>query len=313
MGAFFALVFLSVATLVVAGASVARPRRVKKRLARLSDGSRAVIDEPSSDGEGLFPGRQDGGWAKLLGPAARLLGGDAQTEAVGRARQRLREAGYRQGSALTIFLGSRMVLAITAPFATLFYIRTTDLTQLQIVLSVCIAAGIGLVVPSYWLDRRRSARKLEIQNGLPDALDLMVVCVEAGLGVNSSMARISQEFRGTSPIIAAEFELVTLEVRAGKSTTDALRSLAERTAVADIGSLVAMLVQTERFGTSVAETLRVFADSMRSQRMLRAEEQAGKAPLKMLFPTVVIFMATLIIAIGPGIIQMMNFFGENSK
>jgi tight adherence protein C len=113
--------------------------------------------------------------------------------------------------------------------------------------------------------------------------------------------------------MAMEFELVTLEVRAGKSTTDALRSLAERTAVTEIGSLVAMLVQTERFGTSVADTLRVFADSMRTHRMLRAEEQAGKAPLKMLFPTVVIFIATLIIAIGPGLMQMFSFFDDVQK
>jgi tight adherence protein C len=307
----FGLIFLSVATLVLAGGSMVRPRPVKKRLARLSDGTRAVIEEPVSDTGGLLPRPQNDGWAGLLAPVVGLFGGDEQRAAVGRMRQRLREAGYRQPSALTIFMGSRIVLAVVAPFVTLFFVQTTDFTQLEIVVSVCMAAGIGLVAPSTWLDRRRAARKLEIQNGLPDALDLMVVCVEAGLGVNASLARVSQEFGTTSPIVAAEFELVTLEVRAGKSTTDALRSLAERTAVSEIGSLVAMLVQTERFGTSVADTLRVFADSMRSQRMLRAEEQAGKAPIKMLFPTVVIFMATLIIAIGPGLMQMFAFFGEH--
>ena len=103
---------------------------------------------------------------------------------------------------------------------------------------------------------------------------------------------------------------MTLEARAGKSSTEALRSLAERTGVSEVNSLVAMLVQTERFGTSVADTLRVFADSMRVQRMLRAEEQAGKAPLKMLFPTLIIFVATLIVTLGPGLMQMFAFFGE---
>ena len=144
----------------------------------------------------------------------------------------------------------------------------------------------------------------------PDALDLMVVCVEAGLGINMSLKRISREFARSQPILAAEFELVTLEIMAGKRTTDALRSLADRTGVDEVGSLVAMLVQTERFGTSLADTLRVHADGMRAQRMLRAEEQAGKAPLKMLFPTLIIFIATMIVTIGPGLLQMFAFFGD---
>jgi tight adherence protein C len=168
------------------------------------------------------------------------------------------------------------------------------------------------VAPSYWLDRARSKRQMSIILGLPDALDLMVVCVEAGLGINASLARVAREFHRSNPILSAEFELVTLEIRAGKSSTDALRALSERTGVSEVASLVAMLVQTERFGTSVADTLRVHADSLRVQRLLRAEEQAGKAPLKMMFPTLIIFIATLIVTIGPGLMQMFSFFGEKT-
>ena len=185
-----------------------------------------------------------------------------------------------------------------------------NLSEMKLVVILCCSAAVGLVAPSYWLDRARKKRQMEIILGLPDALDLMVVCVEAGLGINASLARVAREFHRSSPILSTEFELVTLESRAGKSSTDALRSLAERTGVSEVASLVAMLVQTERFGTSVADTLRVHADSLRVQRLLRAEEQAGKAPLKMMFPTLVIFIATLIVTIGPGLIKMFGFFKE---
>ena len=146
--------------------------------------------------------------------------------------------------------------------------------------------------------------------GLPDGLDMMVVCVEAGLGINASLVRIADEFVLSNPIMSAEFELVTLEIRTGKSNTEALRALADRTGVSEVSSLVAMLVQTERFGTSLADTLRVQADALRVQRLQRAEELAAIAPLKMLFPTVIIFVATLIVTIGPGMLQLFQFFGD---
>ena len=121
----------------------------------------------------------------------------------------------------------------------------------------------------------------------------------------------SREFARSHTILAAEFELVTLEIRAGKSTTEALRALGTRTGVEEVSSLVAMLVQTERFGTSLADTLRVHAESLRVQRTQRAEEQAGKAPLKMMFPTLLIFAATLMVTLGPGFLQLAAMFGDN--
>jgi tight adherence protein C len=180
--------------------------------------------------------------------------------------------------------------------------------ELQFMALLAVSVVVGFFGPSYWVDRKRVARQDEIIRGLPDALDLMVVCVEAGLGSNASLDRIAREFKRTNPILSAEFALVTLEIRAGKSGTEALRGLALRSGVAEVASLVAMLAQTERFGTNLADTLRVHADCLRVQRMQRAEEQAGKAPLKMMFPTLIIFAATLLVTLGPGMMKLMGFF-----
>lgn len=296
-----ALVFGAAATLVFGAANLKRQSGVKRRLARLADGSAAPI--PTSEGEGAG----DLNWlVKLLTPFAPR----SDTASMGRVRRRLVEAGYRTDSAIVIYMGSRLALALLLPFLVLISSPAWNLSELKLVVLLCCSAGVGLVAPSHWLDRARKKRQMEIILGLPDALDMMVVCVEAGLGINASLARVAREFQRSNPVLSTEFELVTLEIRAGKSGTDALRALSERTGVSEVASLVAMLVQTERFGTSVADTLRVHADSLRVQRLLRAEEQAGKAPLKMMFPTLIIFIATLIVTIGPGLIKMFSFFKD---
>ena len=297
------LVFGAAAAFVLAATSLTGNRNVKRRLARLADGSAAPI--PIADAS---EARERHHWiVKLLAPfAARAATG----ESASRVRRRLIEAGYRRDSAIGFYMSSRLVLALLLPALVLVASPAWNLSEMKLVLILCCAGGMGLVVPSYWLDKARSARQMSIILGLPDALDLMVVCVEAGLGINASLARVAREFHRTNPVLSTEFELVTLEIRAGKSSVDALRSLSDRTGVSEVGSLVAMLVQTERFGTSVADTLRVHADSLRVQRLLRAEEQAGKAPLKMMFPTLIIFIATLVVTIGPGLIKMFAFFKE---
>ena len=186
-----------------------------------------------------------------------------------------------------------------------------DLGEMQLIVLLCGSAGLGLVTPSFYLDRRRAARKMNIVLALPDALDLMVVCVEAGLGINMSLKRIAREFARSQPILAAEFELVTLEIMAGKSHHPGPAQPARSApGVDEVGSLVAMLVQTERFGTSLADTLRVHADSLRVQRTQRAEELAGKAPLKMMFPTLLIFAATLMVTLGPGFLKLSALFSD---
>ena len=180
---------------------------------------------------------------------------------------------------------------------------------LQIGFLVLISAFF-YVLPSIVLDNRIKARQHAITRVLPDALDLMVVCVEAGFGINQSLAQVADEFESKSPIIAKEFGLVTQETRAGKSTTESLRALANRTGISDISSLVALLVQTERFGTSLAGALRVHADAMRVVRMQRAEERAQKATLKLILPSAMIFSAILIIFIAPGTYMMMSALGS---
>jgi tight adherence protein C len=298
------LVFGATAACVLAASSFAPNRTVKRRLAKLADGSAARI--PVLDG--ADSGSDQPNWLlKLLIPFASK---STKGESASRIRKRLMEAGYRRDSAVGLYMTSRLVLALLLPFLLMLTSPAWDLPELKLIVMLCCSAGVGLVAPSFWLDRARSERQMSIILGLPDALDLMVVCVEAGLGINASLARVAREFHRSNAILSAEFELVTLEIRAGKSSTDALRALAERTGVSEVASLVAMLVQTERFGTSVADTLRVHADSLRVQRLLRAEEQAGKAPLKMMFPTLIIFVATLIVTIGPGLMQMFAFFGE---
>jgi tight adherence protein C len=305
---FATLIFASVASLVLALGSLVRARPFKRRLARLADGTSAEVTK-NADGEGVLTSESKGLLVRLLAP---LAGKAAQRRdaSLDPMRQRLIQAGYRRESAITIFMGSRIALALLLPGLMLFSPLAWSFSELQLAVLLCIAAGVGVIGPGYWVDKRRKSRQEMMILGLPDGLDMMVVCVEAGLGINASLARIADEFVRANPIMSAEFELVTLEIRAGKSSTEALRSLADRTGVSEVSSLVAMLVQTERFGTSLADTLRVQADALRVQRLQRAEELAAIAPLKMLFPTVIIFVATLIVTIGPGMLQLFQFFGD---
>jgi tight adherence protein C len=244
----------------------------------------------------------------------RVFAGDTVSQekqaSLGPIRRRLVHAGYRSDNAIVTYMGSRIAFATALPVVVLLLPATWSLNQIQLITALCVAGGFGLVLPSYWLDQRVKKRQRSIELALPDALDLMVVCVEAGLGINASLKRIADDFRSTHPLLAAEFELANFETRAGKSTTEALRGLADRTGVSDVSSLVAMLIQTERFGTGLADTLRVHADAMRLRRLQRAEELANLAPLKMLLPTVFIFVAMIIIIMGPGVLKMSEYFSN---
>jgi tight adherence protein C len=302
-----ALIFGCVAllTLGVAGV-VASKSKARDRLTRLADGTQVHI--PSE----LEP---DGGTTieEPTGPLARLLSGLARTTSnkgaeTDRTRMRLVQAGHRQPSALTSYQGSRILCALAFPIVLIAIWPLLGIDEMRLAVLACCSSAVGLVLPSMIIDYQGTKRRGAIIRGLPDALDLMVVCVEAGLGIGASLTRIAKEFRRSNPILSAEFELVTLESRAGKTNAAALRSLADRTGAAEVSSLVAMLVQTERFGTSLADTLRVHSDDLRVQRLQRAEELAAKIPLKMLFPTVIIFVASMIVTIGPGMLQLMDFF-----
>ncbi len=294
-----ALIFGSVVMLVFALKAMVAPRVVGRRLAGLS-GSRQPV---AVDGESLVHGK-DKGLSRIFS----RIGREREGADLSRLRSRLLHAGYRKPSAPKIYYGVRISLALGAPALAALLPRVWALPPYMQIGLLILLSALFYVLPSIVLDNRAKARQHALMLALPDALDLMVVCVEAGFGINQSLAQVAGEFESKCPIVATEFGLVVQETRAGKSTTEALRTLADRTGVADISSLVALLVQTERFGTSLSNALRVHADSMRILRMQRAEERAQKATLKLILPSTMIFAALLLIFLAPGAYMMMSAF-----
>jgi len=221
---------------------------------------------------------------------------------VGKLRARLMSAGYRGEEALTLFIGIRVGCALTffAVASLPFLLRTGIITAL-------IAAAIGYVLPGMVLARMAKRRQHRLRLSLPDALDLLVVSVEAGLGLDQAVQRVADELSLVHPELSDELRLVHLEVRAGTGRADALKNLATRTQVDDVSSLVTMLVQTDKFGTSVAQALRVHSDTSRTKRRQRAEEAAAKTGAKMVFPLVFcIFPAIWVVTIGPAAIKFVQ-------
>jgi tight adherence protein C len=220
-------------------------------------------------------------------------------------RQRLIRAGYPNAAAVSMFMGARLALP-----AGLFIGAGTILPTLGYSAGVTLIMAVyfavmGYVLPGVIVGRRIKKRQKEMQRALPDALDMLVVSVEAGLGLNAALVRVSEEMDRMSPVLSEQLALVNLEIRAGTSREEALRNLADRTGLQDISSLVGMLIQTERFGTSVAQALRVHADTMRTKRRQRAEEAAAKTTIKLVFPLVFcIFPAMFVVILGPAMIQI---------
>jgi tight adherence protein C len=224
------------------------------------------------------------------------------TSEMGKVRLRLVQAGYRKEEALAIFYGIRISVALTA-----FVVFATPLIFRPNVMFGLGGSLLGYVVPGILLAKRAARRQHRIQLSLPDALDLLVVSVEAGLGLDQALLRVGQELTTAHPELSDELRLVNLELRAGKGRSEALRNLADRTGLEDIASLVTMLVQTDKFGTSVAQSLRVHSDVLRTKRRQRAEEAAAKTGVKMVFPLVFcIFPAIWVVTIGPAAIKFVQ-------
>ena len=224
---------------------------------------------------------------------------------LGKLQQRLVAAGYRGTEAMIVFFGIRLGVALT-----LFAIFSTPILMRPNVTLALAACGLGYVLPAMVLARLAKRRQHKIRLGLPDALDLLVVSVEAGLGLDQAILRVGQELAFAHPDLCDELRLVNLELRAGKGRGDALHHLAERTGVDDVQSLVAMLVQTDKFGTSVAQSLRVHSETVRTKRRQRAEEAAAKTGVKMVFPLVFcIFPAIWVVTIGPAAIKFVQVLG----
>ena len=221
---------------------------------------------------------------------------------MGKLQRRLVAAGFRNNEALVVFLGVRVACAAIA-FAAL---ATPIFTRPNVVLAFG-AAGLGYLLPNIVLARLEKRRQHRIRLSLPDALDLLVVSVEAGLGLDQAIQRVGEELVFAHPELCEELRLINFELRAGKARTEALHNLGERTGVDDVISLVAMLVQTDKFGTSVAQSLRVHSDTLRTKRRQRAEEAAAKVGVKMVFPLVLcIFPAIWVVTLGPAAIKIVQ-------
>lgn len=220
---------------------------------------------------------------------------------VSRTRGWLIQAGYREARHLTIYNGTRVFAAFVG-FMTV--IAISGLNSLSLLVGV---TAFGFFIPRFVLKRMIRDRQQRIRLGLPDALDLTVICVEAGLALDQAMLRVGEDLRYAHPELSSEFHLVNLEMRAGKPRTEALHNLVERTGVDDIRALVGTLVQTDRFGTSVAQALRVHSDSLRTERRQRAEEQAAKTTIKMVIPLVLFILPSIIfVTLGPAVIQLIR-------
>jgi tight adherence protein C len=220
----------------------------------------------------------------------------------GKLQQKLIHAGFRNREAIILFFGIRLAVALS-----LFVLVATPVFMKPSLSLGLVACAIGYVLPGMALGRLAKRRQHRVRLGLPDALDLLVVSVEAGLGLDQAIQRVGTELAFAHPDLCDELRLINFELRAGKGRAEALTNLAERTGVDDVTSLVAMLVQTDKFGTSVAQSLRVHSDTVRTKRRQRAEEAAAKTGVKMVFPLVFcIFPSIWVVTIGPAAIKFIQ-------
>ncbi len=221
---------------------------------------------------------------------------------LGKLRLRLVRAGFRGDEAVAAFFGIRVAAAL----ASFVLFGTPVLTRPNVMLALG-GAGLGYLLPNIVLGKLVKRRQHHIRLALADALDLLVVSVEAGLGLDQAVSRVAEELAFAYPELSDELRLINLELRAGKARAEALRNLADRTGVDDLSALVAMLVQTDKFGTSISQSLRVYSETLRTKRRQRAEEAAAKTGVKMVFPLVLcIFPSIWVVTIGPAAIKFLN-------
>jgi tight adherence protein C len=287
------LAFLFVSLLIAAAAMA------------LSPGSAAAIERRLGEiRDTTNPGASAVSYSKVIGDAFKRIGRFApkSPSEMGKLQRKLVAAGYRSGEAMMVFTGIRFGSALLC-----FGVLASPIFGRPNVALALGAAGLGYLLPTMVLGRLAGRRQHRIRLSLPDALDLLVVSVEAGLGLDQALQRVGEELAFAHPDLSDELRLVNLELRAGNARSAALHNLADRTGVDDLGSLVAMLVQTDKFGTSVAQSLRVHSETLRTKRRQRAEEAAAKTGVKMVFPLVLcIFPAVWVVTIGPAAIKFVQ-------
>ncbi|HEX4870566.1 MAG TPA: type II secretion system F family protein [Moraxellaceae bacterium] len=295
---FFFLIFVAVTGLAWLALQLVVQTPLEQRLKRLS--AESASEEFASEAQ----------WHErvlaVAGPIGKLAlpkGGWERSH----LRTRFMNAGLRNASAPAVYFAAKTVLTFALPalFLALLGLSRGYVSSLQMLFGIVLFASMGYYLPTVVLSHLISRRQRELFENFPDALDLMIVCIEAGLSLDATIDRTADEMRINSPALADELHLVTLELRAGASREQALRNLALRSGVEEIDALVAMLIQADRFGTSIADSLRVQADSLRTKRRIRAEIAAAKIPTKMLFPLIFcIFPSLLVVLLGPAVISI---------
>jgi len=287
------LVFLAVTLAVAAFFLWVTPTRVDQRLQVI-----AVPKEKSNWTETVI---------KVAGPLARLSipEGDWESSPL---RIRFLHAGIRNPDARFLYFGAKTLLPLTlAGLAFLVLRAANQVDGMTLIFFVMLAALIGCYLPNIVIFLAIRSRQREIFENFPDAADLMLVCVEAGLGLDAGLSRVADEMRRKSTALAEELHLTNLEIRAGGTREKSLRNLALRTGVEEVGTFATMLTQADKFGTSIGDSLRVFSDDLRHKRQIRAEESAAKIPTKLLIPLVVcIFPAVIMVILGPAVIQIIR-------
>jgi len=258
-------------------------------------------------------GNEDAEANPLLGYLSRLGKLVASQESTEYSRMRINflRAGFHQLNAITVFWGIKCLLAFCLSVGfILLRVTVFNIFDPTLSLALClVSAMVGFYLPDFFLSMRIARRKDKIAKGLPDALDLLVVCVEAGMGLDSAINRVAEELRLSNKHFSDELKLYNLELRAGKSRQDALKNLTLRTDLEDLKSLTTLLIQADKFGTGVTQALRVYSDSFRTKRYMRAEEIAAKMPLKLIVILILcIFPSLFVVILGPPIIRLLEIF-----
>jgi tight adherence protein C len=244
-----------------------------------------------------------------VGTSLKLIDADTGSE----IEQKFTRAGLRNSSARATFLGSRLGLFVVGLFLAFIlhsWVFESQKLHMTIFMYLVFAAA-GYYLPVVVLDYMVKKRQSDILKSLPDALDMLIVCIESGMGFDQAIYRISEEIKHGHRALSNEFELMLLELRAGRGRTDALKSLSDRVGILELNNLVTLIIQSDIFGTSIAQSLRIYSDIMRTQRFQRAEELAMKLPVKLLFPLVAFILPPLfMIIMGPAVIQISRVFGK---
>ena len=263
--------------------------------------------------EGIESVRRDTAWERFKSGMMDILKKIAPTStmkdgwALTKIRTELITAGFRSKDALPVFMGIRVLVFVALPLATAAVCVALNTKQNHLLIASGVAVCLGFVLPSWVLEKISSSRSQKISRQLPNMLDLLVVAVESGLGLDSAVSRVTRDLASSCPTLAEELALFSLELRLGATREEALKNLANRTKVDEMGGLAAMLIQADRFGVSVGRSLRVFANEMRTKRRQKLEEAAAKIPLKLLIPVLfMIFPAIMAVMAGPAIINIME-------